>query len=181
MASAPHLQHHPNIRIIHSPRVSLFSVFLTSLFLLTYINYQHSAKLITYPQNIALRHYQSLSNKMSQGQEQRPRSDQFPDQEPIRYGDVFNVSGELASKPIAPRDAAAMQAAENIALGQTQRGGPAAVMQSAAALNKRAGLVSREDASDIASEQGVGVSQDHVGGNRVTRETVGGQVIHLSY
>lgn len=38
--------------------------------------------------------------------------DAFPEfDEPIKYGDVFLVSGELASKPIAPGDAAMMQSA----------------------------------------------------------------------
>ncbi|KAL6217419.1 hypothetical protein ACLB2K_010636 [Fragaria x ananassa] len=76
---------------------------------------------------------------MSQEQQHRPQQgDQL---EPIKYGDVFNVSGELASKPIAPRVTATMQAAENVVLGETQKGGPAAVMQSAATYNERAGLV----------------------------------------
>ncbi|GMN48822.1 hypothetical protein TIFTF001_018003 [Ficus carica] len=79
---------------------------------------------------------------MSQRQPQRPRADQLPEQEPIKYGDVFDVSSELASKPVALRDAAAMQTAENMVFGQTQRGGPAAVMESAAAaVNERLGNV----------------------------------------
>ncbi|XP_042056120.1 late embryogenesis abundant protein D-34-like [Salvia splendens] len=45
---------------------------------------------------------------MSQGQPQ-----------PVKYGDVFNVSGQLASQPISPQDAAALQAAETAAYGQT--------------------------------------------------------------
>ncbi|KAK7345886.1 hypothetical protein VNO77_16501 [Canavalia gladiata] len=97
--------------------------------------------------------------------------------DPIKYGDVFNVSGELASKPIAPRDAALMQATENEALGQTQKGGPASVMQSAAAVNTDAGIVGRQDISDVAREQGVSVSQTKVGVNRVITESVGGQVV----
>ena len=113
---------------------------------------------------------------MSQGQPQRPRADdQFPaEQEPIKYGDVFNVSGELASKPVAPRDAAAMQAAESTLFGQAQKGGPAAVMESAAALNERFGLVGHNDAADV---QGVTVTERIVEGNRVITEAVGGQVL----
>ncbi|XP_027363782.1 late embryogenesis abundant protein D-34-like isoform X2 [Abrus precatorius] len=107
---------------------------------------------------------------MSQQQPQRP-------QDPIKYGDVFNVSGELASKPIAPRDAALMQATENQAFGQTQKGGPAAVMQSAATVNTSAGLVGRRDISDVARDQGVSISETKVGGNRVITESVGTQVV----
>ncbi|KAL5561700.1 hypothetical protein UlMin_031447 [Ulmus minor] len=114
---------------------------------------------------------------MSREQPQRPQDDQFPQQEPIKYGDVFYVSGELASKPITPRDAAAMQAAENMVLGTTQRGGPAAVMESAAALNERAGLVGHRDSTNVARDQGVSVSETFVEGNRIIREAVGGQVV----
>lgn len=114
---------------------------------------------------------------MSQEQPERPKRDEFPEQEPIKYGDVFNVSGELATQPIKPKDAALMQATENQALGQTQKGGPASVMQSAAAVNTAAGLVNREDISDIAKNQGVSVSNMKVGGNRVITESVGSQVL----
>ncbi|KAM0015890.1 putative Late embryogenesis abundant protein, SMP subgroup [Helianthus debilis subsp. tardiflorus] len=69
----------------------------------------------------------SLGLKMSQEQ-------------PIKYGDVFQVSGELANKAITPEDAATMQSAENMALGHTHKGGPAAVMQSAASVNRNRGL-----------------------------------------
>ncbi|KAG7014451.1 hypothetical protein SDJN02_24628, partial [Cucurbita argyrosperma subsp. argyrosperma] len=89
---------------------------------------------------------------MSQAQPQRPAEEY---QDPIKYGDVFDVSGDLASKPIAPRDAATMQAAENMLLGQTPRGGPAAVMQSAANINERTGLVGHSDVTDVARDQGV--------------------------
>lgn len=110
---------------------------------------------------------------MSQGQPQRPAGDH---QDPIKYGDVFDVSGDLASKPIAPRDAATMQAAENIVLGQTQRGGPAAVMQSAATLNERAGLVGHSQVTNVARDEGVAVSETVVDGQRFVVESVGGQV-----
>lgn len=114
---------------------------------------------------------------MSQEQLQRPQAEQFPQQEPIKYGDVFNVSGELASQPIKPKDAALMQAKENQALGQTQKGSPASVMQSAAAVNAAVGLVNRDDMSDIAKNQGVSVSERKVGANRVITESIGSQVV----
>lgn len=60
--------------------------------------------------------------------------------EPITYGDVFNVHGELAEKPVTPRDASMMQRAETALLGHTQRGGAAALMQSAASWNARSGV-----------------------------------------
>jgi len=41
---------------------------------------------------------------MSQEQPRCPK-----DQDPIKYGDVFHVSGNLAKKPVAPEDAAMMQ------------------------------------------------------------------------
>ncbi|KAK7393522.1 hypothetical protein VNO78_22080 [Psophocarpus tetragonolobus] len=110
---------------------------------------------------------------MSQEQQKKPEAQK----EPIKYGDVFSVSEELASKPITPRDAALMQATENQALGQTQKGGPAAVMQSAATVNVGAGLVSRGDISDEARDQGVSVSETKVDGNRVITESVGKHVV----
>ena len=118
---------------------------------------------------------------MSQEQQHRPVPDQLQgDQlEPIKYGDVFNVSGELASTPIMPRDAATMQTAENVALGETQKGGPAAVMQSAATYNERAGLVSHGDAA--VREEGVTVSESiDLEGNRVITESMAGQVKYTS-
>ncbi|GMY16689.1 late embryogenesis abundant protein D-34 [Fagus crenata] len=114
---------------------------------------------------------------MSQGQLQRPRDYQSSNKEPIKYSDVFSVSGALASKPIAPQDAATMQAAENIVLGQTQKGGPAAVMQSAAAVNERVGAVHHRQATNIARNEGVAVSETEIGGTRVITEEVGGQVV----
>ncbi|KAM2902046.1 hypothetical protein FF1_007969 [Malus domestica] len=64
---------------------------------------------------------------MNQEQPQRHRPDQSTVAEPIKYGDVFNVTGELAYRPVAPRHAATAQAAENLVLGENMRGGPAAV------------------------------------------------------
>ncbi|KAK8702130.1 hypothetical protein V6N13_020498 [Hibiscus sabdariffa] len=111
---------------------------------------------------------------MNQKQPQRPGADESHDQtEPIKFGDVFNVTGELASKPIGPQDAAAMQSAENMVLGQTTKKAPAAVMQSAANANERAGLVSRNQAGD----QGVSVIKSNNDGGVLVTESVGGQVI----
>ncbi|KAM6578830.1 hypothetical protein CsatB_030667 [Cannabis sativa] len=97
--------------------------------------------------------------------------------DPIKYGDVFNVQGELASRPIAPRDAAAMQAAENMVIGKTLKGGSAAVMESAAALNERLGLSGHNNASNLRREEGVTVSQKTRHGSRVVTEAIGGQVV----
>lgn len=110
---------------------------------------------------------------MSQEQQQRPQSEQ----EPIKYGDVFPVSGELAGKPITPQDAAMMQMAEAMVLGKTQKGGTAAVMQSAAAKNERAGLVGHEDVTDVAQDRGILVEETDIPGRRIITEAVGGQVV----
>ncbi|XP_021716898.1 late embryogenesis abundant protein D-34-like [Chenopodium quinoa] len=117
---------------------------------------------------------------MSQKQPQRDQEEQQQqgqDVKPVRYGDVFPVAGELASKPIAPRDAAMMQTAENAVFGQTQKGGPAATMQSAATVNERAGVVSHAAASDLAAQQGVTVTETSVPGAVVITESIGGQVV----
>ncbi|KAL2510693.1 Seed maturation protein [Abeliophyllum distichum] len=106
---------------------------------------------------------------MSQEQPRRP--------EAVKYGDLFQVSDELASKPIAPQDAATMQAAENIVLGETKKGGTAAVMQSAADVNERRGAVGHYDMTDIVREQGATISETDVGGYRIITESVGRQVV----
>ncbi|RZC88396.1 hypothetical protein C5167_016199 [Papaver somniferum] len=113
---------------------------------------------------------------MSQQQPRRAQGNE-QQQEPVKYGDVFPVSGELASKPIAPRDAAMMQSAESSILGQTQKGGPASVMQSAATQNVRAGVVDRSQVTAAAADQGVTVSETDLPGGRVVSEAVGGQVV----
>lgn len=113
----------------------------------------------------------SITEKMSQQQPQRPQQEQ-----PIKYGDVFDVSGQLSSQPIAPNDASAMQAAENMVLGKTQKGGPASVMQSAAAVNLQHGVVGRDEGTPIATEQGVTISEAQIAGSRIITEAVGGQV-----
>ncbi|KAL3505928.1 hypothetical protein ACH5RR_031310 [Cinchona calisaya] len=110
---------------------------------------------------------------MSQEQPRRPEANQ----EPIKYGDVFQVSGELADKPVAPEDAAIMQTAETRVLGQTQKGRPAAAMQSAATINERAGLVSHTDVTDIAGQRGVTVTETDLPGTRIITESVAGQVV----
>ncbi|KAJ0034494.1 hypothetical protein Pint_24810 [Pistacia integerrima] len=110
---------------------------------------------------------------MSQGQARRLQADQ----EPVKYGDIFNVSGELAGRPVAPEDAAMMQTAENTVFGLTQKGGPTAVMQSAADHNEKAGLVGHRDVTDIAGEEGVTVTETDVPGARIITESVGGQVV----
>lgn len=109
-------------------------------------------------------------------QQQPERREEGQNVEPIKYGDVFPVVGELASKAVAPRDAAMMQTAENAVFGQTQKGGPAATMQSAATANQRAGLVGHLDASDVAKHQGVTVAETQLPGASIITESVGGQV-----
>lgn len=86
--------------------------------------------------------------------QEQPRRGAEPEQEPIRYGDIFAVSGELAKEAVAPRDAAAMQSAESQMTGKMQKGGPAAVMQSAATKNVEVGLVARGAAFDVAKNEG---------------------------
>ncbi|PIN14565.1 hypothetical protein CDL12_12799 [Handroanthus impetiginosus] len=104
---------------------------------------------------------------MSQEQPQRP--------EGIQYGDIFDVSGELASQPIAPQDAAAMQTAEKIVLGQNPKAGTAAVMQSAADVNELFGVVGHDDISNIVKDQGATVAEADIGGYRIIAEAIGGQ------
>nr|XP_043622911.1 late embryogenesis abundant protein D-34 [Erigeron canadensis] len=111
---------------------------------------------------------------MSQGQPRRPQTE---DQEPIKYGDVFQVSGDLANKPITPQDAATMQSAESRVLGKTQKSGPAAVMQSAACVNESRGVVGHFDVTSDTSDQGVTVSDAEVAGLHIVTESIGGQVV----
>lgn len=105
---------------------------------------------------------------MSQGQPQ-----------PVKYGDVFNVSGQLASQPIAPQDAAALQAAETAVYGQTIKGGPASVLQSAADFNERRGVVGHDDMTGAVRDRGATIAEANIGGYRVVTEAVGGQVIYM--
>ncbi|KAJ1423817.1 Late embryogenesis abundant protein [Sesbania bispinosa] len=112
---------------------------------------------------------------MSQQQQRRPQPQ--PGQDPIKYGDVFNISGDLAQKPVAPEDAAMMQSAESRVLGQTQPGGAAAAMQSAATRNEQAGIVGHRDVTDVTGDRGVTVTETQVPGRRIVTEAVGGQVV----
>ncbi|CAN6439751.1 unnamed protein product [Victoria cruziana] len=115
---------------------------------------------------------------MSQDQPRRPRNSTRGQlrTEPIKYGDVFDVSGGLADQPVAPRDAAMMQSAENMTLGQSPKEGAAATMQSAARRNENAGLVGHDRRSPAARE-GITVTERDTPGRRVVTETVGGQVV----
>ena len=72
---------------------------------------------------------------MSQEQPQKENHEE----EGIKYGDVFNVKGEMKSKPEAPVDAGMMQKAETETTGKTQKAG--AAMQSAAAKNERGWMI----------------------------------------
>ncbi|CAH9073896.1 unnamed protein product [Cuscuta europaea] len=109
--------------------------------------------------------------------QQQPRRLENVLQEPIKYQDVFSVSDELASKPITLQDAAAMQSAENSTLGQCQKGGPAAVMQSAADRNARYAGVDPDEVTDVVRDRGVSVSRTDIAGNRVVTEAVGADIV----
>ncbi|XP_059294135.1 late embryogenesis abundant protein D-34-like [Lycium ferocissimum] len=110
-------------------------------------------------------------------QEQPRRQQGQGEQDPIKYGDVFGVSGELGEKAVKPEDAAMMQSAETAVLGKTQKGGPAATMQSAANLNVSAGLVQPGDVTDVAAREGVTVTGTAVPGANIITESVAGQVV----
>ncbi|KAF7805178.1 late embryogenesis abundant protein D-34-like [Senna tora] len=86
-------------------------------------------------------------------QEQPRREDEQEELQPIKYGDLFNVEGELAEKTVAPVDAAMMQAAER---------------------NEKAGHVSHRDMTDTAA---ISITETHLQGRRVISESVGGQVV----
>lgn len=95
----------------------------------------------------------------------------------MTYGDVFqNLEGELAQKPVMPRDAAMMQTAETACLGQPQRGGPAAAMQEAAARNERCGFVGHNEMNNAMVNGGVAIAETNLPGKRVIREAIAGQV-----
>ncbi|URE17482.1 late embryogenesis abundant protein [Musa troglodytarum] len=114
---------------------------------------------------------------MSQNQPTMPVRGQ---EQPIRYGDVFAVSGSLAGEAIFPRDAAMMQSAENRVLGQTLQGGAASGMESAATWNEQRGLVAHEQFSDTPGRQEVSVTQTDIPGcpgQRVVTEFVAGQAV----
>jgi hypothetical protein len=111
---------------------------------------------------------------MSQEQPRKPQAD---DDSAVNYGDVFAVSGEIASKPVAPRDAVAIQSAENQVLGQTQRGSPTSIMQSAADHNLKSGAVEKYQVTDVVQNEGVTVAEGFIDGSRVIVEDVGGQIV----
>lgn len=119
---------------------------------------------------------------MSQEQPRRDEKLQQPHQndeqlETVKYGDVFNVSGDLAANPIAPEDARMMGSAETRVLGQVPQAGPADVMRAAAAHNVQVGLLSSRDVSDVAKNQGINISETDVPGARLVTECVAGQVV----
>ncbi|KAL5068660.1 hypothetical protein RYX36_019547 [Vicia faba] len=104
--------------------------------------------------------------------QEKPRKE-----EGIKYGDVFNVQGDTGRKTVAPVDAAMMQKAETQTLGKTQKGGAAAIMQSAASKNERDGVVGHDDISEVAADGGVSVTETDVSGRHVISESIGGQVV----
>ncbi|XP_062200953.1 late embryogenesis abundant protein D-34-like [Phragmites australis] len=111
-------------------------------------------------------------------QEEKPRRPELDGGgSAVRYGDVFAVGGELAGQPIAPQDAAMMQAAENAVLGCAHMGQAASVMQSAARRNEHLGVVAHDETTDAAAEQGVAVSEARVPGGRVITEFVANQPV----
>ncbi|XP_073051586.1 late embryogenesis abundant protein D-34-like [Primulina eburnea] len=113
---------------------------------------------------------------MSQERPRKPPA--VEQQEPIKYGDIFPVSGELSSQPVAPGDAAMMQSAETSVLGKTLKGGTAAVMQSAATRNERAGVVGHRDVTKVVENEGATlVGSTDLPGTRVITESVAKQVI----
>ncbi|XP_050942063.1 late embryogenesis abundant protein D-34 isoform X2 [Cucumis melo] len=108
---------------------------------------------------------------------QQPRQNDDEQLETIKYGDVFNVSGDLAANPIAPEDARMMASAETRVLGQMHEAGPADVMRAAAAHNVQVGVLSSRDISDVAKNQGINISETDVPGARVVSECVAGQYL----
>lgn len=96
--------------------------------------------------------------------------------EAIKYGDVFDVYGELAAKPIAPQDAAAVLSAEKLVLGESHKAGVASVMKAAAEENERRGLVGEGDITEAVREEGAVISETTIVGHRIICESIGGQV-----
>ncbi|GAB4830398.1 hypothetical protein Ancab_020035 [Ancistrocladus abbreviatus] len=109
--------------------------------------------------------------------QEQPRRPPESEQDPVKYGDVFTVSVGLANKPIAPQDAAATQSAETQMLGKTQKGGPAAVMQSAASKNVEAGVLPPGAVTDVVRNEGVTVTKSEVDGTSIINESVGDEVV----
>lgn len=111
---------------------------------------------------------------MNKKEEEKPKN-----VEAIKYGDVFNVSGELAAKAIAPQDAATVEAAEKSVLGWIPKSGMATVMKSAADHNQRHGFVRHDDITDAVNDSGTEIAETTVVGHRLISESIDGQVIHL--
>ncbi|KAL2935695.1 Late embryogenesis abundant protein 32 [Bienertia sinuspersici] len=93
---------------------------------------------------------------------------------PIKYGDVFLVSGQVANEPILPEDAAAMEAGERNVMGQSPLFGPASVMESAAHINVESGSV---DPSPTPNDKGINVSETEKDGIRIVTESVNDEVV----
>ncbi|CAL5395453.1 unnamed protein product [Camellia sinensis] len=112
--------------------------------------------------------------------QEQPRQPQDVQQEPIKYGDVFAVSSDLAEKPIGLKDATKMQTAEATVFGETQKSGAAVVMLAAAIVNERAGLVGSNEVADVTGDIGVTVTATDYG-TRVITESIAGQVVGQYY
>ncbi|XP_047155858.1 late embryogenesis abundant protein 47-like [Vigna umbellata] len=106
--------------------------------------------------------------------QEQPKREDFQE-EAITYGDVFNVQGDLKTKPIAPVDAATMQKVESHLLGKNPKGGVAAAMQSAAMKNERDGVVGHNDINITAT--GASVKETDAPGRQVISESVGEQMV----
>ncbi|CAO2818912.1 unnamed protein product [Amaranthus hypochondriacus] len=94
-------------------------------------------------------------------------------EQPIKYGDVFFVSDQVANKPILPEDAAAMEAGERAVLGRSPLFGPASIMKSAASINVESGHVGPNSTSN----EGVKVTDSDMNGIRVVTESVNDEVV----
>ncbi|XVF32556.1 hypothetical protein REPUB_Repub17cG0092400 [Reevesia pubescens] len=117
---------------------------------------------------------------MSQGQPRRPQDNQASNEEAIKYGDVFEVTGGLESKPVAPRDAATMLGAETQVLGKPLDAGAAAVMQSAVDIdvNMSSGAVGRDQGNEMVEREGVAVSKSRdAQGKIVVTEAIAGHMV----
>ncbi|XP_054804336.1 late embryogenesis abundant protein 31-like [Prosopis cineraria] len=106
--------------------------------------------------------------------QEKPRKEE---QEPVKYGDLFVVEGELANKVVAPVDADMMQAAENAIMGGVQKHGVAEAMRSAAKINEAAGIVSPGDVTGAIEDHGISITQTEFSGRRVVSQLIGGQVV----
>ncbi|KAG6400802.1 hypothetical protein SASPL_137645 [Salvia splendens] len=93
----------------------------------------------------------------------------------IKYGNVFDVSGELAAKDITPQDAAAVESAEKSMFGETQKSGMASVMKSVAELNEERGVVGHDDTTETIREGGTQITETTVVGHRVISKSIGRQ------